>query len=511
MFPKCIPGLSPRIRLLTYISVVLLTGGLVASCAHTSADLRAPANGQTENAKENLKVVRSHPDRASGVVQLTGKDLVLGQKEFPHRTPADPTPFVNSQTGELLIYGTQVDGTGFSYLKYPNKAEMLRGAEGQLVASNVYLPNHKMMKGAEAIWDTYRLPYAVLLQAFPKATLERSYRSMGIPQGSDLYYGGIALQESAPNLPHSGELGRWTTDNWRRRVHVIAPVKGHMQILATPVFNPIQPGKTEKAYPGFGHLPFLPGDYIGHAYGPNFKLVPTASGMQLWVISEEVTRRVNETGIPAEVTEIVARRMISPFQATSEGKVTLVTVNDKNGQPHPDSDRGEKMAHTKLIEGFRPTSVTPEGLRITKRAERVGGSLRLVDIPVAEQKEYFFLTGSPGNFAGDDYDAILAYREGGAIGTYQIINDRDGVRWKRYLAGIKKAYNLSWAGRGAFLQDDDGAWWLMFHAVDKDLKPYGSYSGVIPANTPEYHRNLYVVPVDFYLNENGEPDMLVAF
>jgi hypothetical protein len=476
------------------------------ACSHSAVmpDARTPANGPSNYNKASLAVVRPHMDRNSGVVQLTGKDLVVGQNAFPKRTPADPMPFSDPMTGELIIYGTQVDGTGFSYLKYPNKGEMLRGAGGELIANDVYLPNHKLMRGSEAVWDTYRLPYTVLQQAFSPQALEKSYRALGIPLESDLYYGGIALQEN-------GSLGRWTTDNWRRRVHVIAPIQGSLQILASPVFNPIRKGASEHDYKGFGHLPFLPGNYIGHAYGPNFKLVRTAKGTELWIISEEVTRRVNETGIPAEVTEIVARKMISPFQASAASRTTLVSVNDKSGKPHPDSDRGEKMAHTKLIEGFRPTSVTPEGLRITKKMELVGGTVRLIPISPEEQKEYFFLTGSPGNFAGDDYDAIVAVRESSAIGKYEILTNSDGYSWKRFLAGIKKAYNLSWAGRGAFLQDDHNEWWLLFHAVDKDLKPDGSYNGVIPSNTPEYHRNLYAVPIEFFLDENGHPDMLVRY
>lgn len=491
---------------------VFLVGaiGFSLACSHSriAGESRVPANGESSGSKENLTKVRPYLDRNSGVIQLTGKDLVVGQKEFPKRTPADPMPFVESTTGELHIYGTQVDGTGFSYLKYHNKEELLRGIPGELVATDVYLPlgadpTPKIMRGAEAVWDTYRLPYSVLSQVFRQSDLERSYAQLSIAKGSDLYYGGIALQKRKPN----GDvlLGRWTTDNWRRRVHVIASVQGRLQILAKPVFNPIPESASEKSYPGFGHLPFLPGNYIGHAYGPNFKLVKGRKGLELWVISEEVTRRVPErNGIPVEVTEIVARRMTSPFQADPKSAIVLVSVNDKTGKPHPDSDRGEKMAHTKLIEGFRPTSVTPEGVRITQR--QVGGKME--GIPTAEQKEYFFLTGSPGNFAGDDYDAIVAYREGSAIGKYEIISNENGS-WKRFLMPIKKAYNLSWAGRGAFMQDDNKEWWLLFHAVDKDLKPDGSYSGVIPSNTPEYHRNLYAVPVEFFINESGRPDLLV--
>jgi hypothetical protein len=231
--------------------------------------------------------------------------------------------------------------------------------------------------------------------------------------------------------------------------------------------------------------------------------------MELWVISEEVTRRLDDQNPPAEVTEIMARKMINPFQASETDKVLLVSVNGEGTTAHPDSDRGEKMAHTKLIEGFRPTSVNPEGVRITKRAVMDDGYVSFMPIPENEQREVFFLTGSPGNFAGDDYDAILAYNTESPVKPYKMITAKDGHSWKRFLASIKKTYNLSWAGRGSFIQDDNKEWWLLFHAVDKDLKPDGSYSGVIPANTPEYHRNLYAVPVEFYMNLKGEPDMIV--
>lgn len=496
-----------RIALAAFLSLSLScahTKDPNANLAHLSQEARVPANGSASNiSKAQIARERTEMNRNSGVVQLTGKDIVLGQTKFPNRTPADPVPYVDPRTGEVFIYGTQVDGTGFSYLKYKNKNELLRGAPGKLVASQVFLPNGKVMKGAEAVWDTYRLPYSVLQQVFTADQLQASYRKHNIVPGTDLYYGGIAL--SGKNL------GKWTEDNWRRRVHAIAPIKNRLQIIERPVFNPIDPKAKTSDYPGFGHLKFLPGDYIGHAYGPNFKLVKTNLGVELWIISEEVTRRVNERQYPAEVTEIVARKMISPFEASETEKVLLVSVNGPDNNPHPDSDRGEAMRHTKLIEGFRPTSITPEGIRIDKRAVLEDGYSSFVQIPESEQKEFFFLTGSPGNFAGDDYDSIVAVRESTPIGPYKMISTADGRSWKRFLAGIKKTYNLSWAGRGSFLQDDNKEWWLLFHAVDKDLKPDGSYGGVIPANTPEYHRNLYAVPVEFFINLKGEPDMIVRF
>jgi hypothetical protein len=466
-----------------------------------------------QQSKGKIKMESAFVDRTRGVIQLTGQHLVPGQKVFPERTPADPVPFLDPVTKELYIYGTQVDGTGFSYLKYKNAGYAVRGVKPELIAKNVYLPNGQVVNGKEAIWDTYRLPFKTLEEVFSKAELMEAYRKHGLDFGSDVHFGGIALQET-------GALGRWTTDNWRRRVHPIGQVDGKLQIIAEPVFNPIAAGMTEKNHPeghvGFGDLPFLPGDYIGHAYGPNFKLVKNPAGkMELWIISEEVTRRVLDHGKNVEVTEIVARKMVSPFETSAlpEDREVILTVNennDPNGKPHADSDRGKEMSYTKLIEGFRPMSLSFKGYHITKQEVIVNGKKVYVDRPreEAEKDEFFFMTGSSGNFAGDDYDARVAVRKGSAIGPYQMIKEAGSQSWKGFLKELKKKYKLSWAGRGAFLEVD-GQYWLIFHAADKDIYPDGSYTGPIPPNTHEYHRNLYAVPVEFFINVRGEPDMRV--
>ncbi len=488
---------------ITYLPNLLQSCLLALSLSVALPGCSTPPNverASVKDGKEELRRVRAKADRASGVVQLTGKELVRGQTKFPGRTPADPVAFVDEKTGEVFVYGTQVEGTGFSYLKYKDKNDLLRGAPGELISRDVYLPNGEKMVGKEAIWDTYRLPYQALTEVFSEKSLVEFYERNRIRAGSDLYFGGVALQED-------GALGRWTQDNWRRRVHPIAEIDGRLQILRTPVFNPIRKGASETDHPGFGRLPFLPGNYIGHAYGPNFKIVDRGQRKELWIISEEVTRRVGKPN-PVEVTEILARRMKTPVLAERRS-VLLASVNDDQGKPHPDSNRGKEMAHTKLIEGFRPTSLTAEGIRITKRAVRVPGGVSYITDRNLAKREYFFLAGSPGNFAGDDYDVILSVREKSAIGFHEIIREPGSTSWKRYLSEIKRKYRLSWAGRGSFLRDDSGDWWLLFHGVDKDLKPDGSYGGVIPPNTEEYHRNLYAVPVDFVINEEGKPDMRV--
>ncbi|MES3036434.1 MAG: hypothetical protein V4736_00885, partial [Bdellovibrionota bacterium] len=342
------------------VFMVFSTVLVVSNFAHAIAckgvlTPKSVAQKYKEN-KARIKMERTKPDREGGLVQITGKDLKPGQTSFPERTPADPFVFEDAKTGEIHVYGTQVDGTGFSFLKYKRKSDFLRGKKPEIVNKKVYLPNGTVAEGKEAIWDTYRLSYETLSQVFSKEELELAYGKQGIDKGSDLYFGGVALQKS-------GDLGRWTTDNWRRRVHPIGTVNNRLQILKDPVFNKIKDEATETDYPGFGMLPFLPGNYIGHAYGPNFKLVKNNEGtLELWVISEEVTRRVDANGKPAEVTEIIGRKMISPFQASPDG-IVMVSVNGKDGKPHPDSDRGPEMGNTKLLEGFRPTSVTPEGLR----------------------------------------------------------------------------------------------------------------------------------------------------
>lgn len=80
-------------------------------------------------------------------------------------------------------------------------------------------------------------------------------------------------------------------------------------------------------------------------------------------------------------------------------------------------------------------------------------------------------------------------------------------------AGVLESSDLEYLQRGGLkdfaLGENEGQWWLLFHAADKDLKPDGSYGGVIPPNTHEYHRNLYAVPVEFFINQQGVPDMRV--
>src|SRR5687768_3152935 len=59
-----------------------------------------------ENAVSKAQATYPHPQREAGPVQLTGKEIQVGQLDFPDRTPADPSVFVNSTTGEAEIYGT---------------------------------------------------------------------------------------------------------------------------------------------------------------------------------------------------------------------------------------------------------------------------------------------------------------------------------------------------------------------------------------------------------------------
>ncbi|WP_141731667.1 hypothetical protein [Oligoflexus tunisiensis] len=361
------------------------------------------------------------------------------------------------------------------------------------------------MQGKEAIWDTLRLAFRHLKEAFPD--IETFYAQNGIRSGSDMYYGGIALNPD-------GTLGDFPRDNWRRRIHpIMERPDGQLEVIAAPVFNPIPPEAKTSDYIGFGMLPSLPGNYLGHAYGPNFKLVGSGDSQsgrtELWMIHEEVCRRVRIHDKPVEITEIFARRMITPFLAESNS-VRLVSVEAPNGSLAPDACRGPLLNYTKLLEGFRPTRVDADGIRIVHRAERSGsGAITYVHDPELARKEYFFLTGSSGNFSGDDYDVIMAVRESSAIGPYRLITETGSPRWKRYLRSIKRAHGLSWAGRGSFISDEHGRWFLLFHAVDKTLKPGGSYTGVIPPNTEEYHRNIYLVPIEFVINPEGEPDLRV--
>lgn len=434
------------------------------------------------------------------LVQLTGKDLVPGQTVFPERTPADPFVFVDEAEGAAYIYGTQVEGRGISYLRYPKLEVLLQGGAYQLGQRDVYLGSGDLLAGKEAIWDTYRLSYRVLSQAFP--AVEEFYRQHNVKRGSDLFYGGVALRAD-------GSLGDFPEENWRRRIHAIAERDdGCLELISRPLFNPIPSSAKTSDYPGFGELLGLPGDYLGHAYGPNFKLVASSQGPpSLWIIHEEITRRVRIRGKLVELSEIFARRMLDPFTAAEE-RVKLLGVEDLRGRLAPDSCRGPLLSYTKLIEGFRPTSVDPEGIRIAYRAQKRRGRVEYVYEPELAAEEHFFLTGSSGNFAGDDYDVLMATRSGTAIGPYEMVRRSRGSRWKRYLQEIKAAYQLSWAGRGSFIADSAGQWWLLFHAVHKAHHPAGSYSGIIPPNTHEYHRNIYAVPLCFVLNLKGEPDVI---
>jgi hypothetical protein len=414
----------------------------------------------------------------SELLQLTGHDLRTGQTSFPDRTPADPVAFVEDATGAAFIYGTQVAGSGLTFLRYPDLKTLLAGGSYTRMTRDVYLPNGQKLEGREAIWDASRLSYHDLNACFPKVAV--FYQEQKIKAGSDILYAGIALNPD-------GTLGEFPAENWRRRIHaMVERDDGRLEVIAEPVFNPIPTNAKTSDYIGFGLLPSLPGNYLGHAYGPNFKI----EGGELWMIHEEVCRRALIHDKPVEITEIFARRMLNPLHAEPQS-VRLVSVENPDGTLSADACRGPLLSYTKLLEGFRPTHVNEGGIRLEGDPQR----------------EYFFLTGSSGNFAGDDYDVIMAVREGSAIGPYRLITDPDSGRWKRYLKDIKKAHGLSWAGRGSFVEDDDGGWHLLFHAVDKAMKPDGSYTGVIPANTEDYHRNLYLVPIEFFLNERGEPDV----
>jgi hypothetical protein len=425
----------------------------------------------------NQKEMRTM-DHQSELLQLTGHDLRPGQTLFPDRTPADPVVFVDNATGKAMIYGTQVEGSGLTYLRYPDLKTLLAGGSHTRMTRDVYLSSGQKLQGREAIWDALRLGYHYLQACFPH--VDEFFRDHHIKAGSDIYYGGVALKRD-------GTLGAFPADNWRRRIHAMVEREdGRLELIADPVFNPIPVTAKTSDYTGFGRLSTLPGNYLGHAYGPNFKIEKD----ELWMIHEEVCRRVPIHNQPVEITEIFARRMLTPLHAEARS-VRLVSVENPDGSLSPDACRGPLLNYTKLLEGFRPTHVGSGGIRLDG----------------APRREFFFLTGSSGNFAGDDYDVIMAVREGSAIGPYRLISDPDTGRWKRYLRDIKEAHGLSWAGRGCFVQDEDDGWHLLFHAVDKSMKPNGSYNGAIPPNTDAYHRNLYLVAIEFFLNERGEADV----
>ncbi|HYX32934.1 MAG TPA: hypothetical protein VE954_07450, partial [Oligoflexus sp.] len=362
-----------------------------------------------------------------GIVQLTGKSLRPHQSTFPDRTPADPVAFIDQDTGEACIYGTQVDGSGICFLRYRSLSALLKGEDYERVSRDVHLPGGRKLEGKEAIWDTFRLAYHHLQEAFPD--LETFYARHGIKPASDIYYGGVALKAD-------GTLGDFPVDNWRRRIHpIVERPDGTLELIPNPAFNPIPAHAKTTDYIGFGQLPALPGNYLGHAYGPNFKLVRSdvsVSGRtELWMIHEEVCRRVMIEGRPAEITEIFARRMTSPFEAELDS-VRLLSAESPDGILSPDSCRGPLLNYTKLLEGFRPTQVEPAGVLITRRAHRTeSGALEYVYDPDLAKQEYFFLTGSSGNFCGDDYDVMMAVREGSAIGPYRLITKPGSSRWKR--------------------------------------------------------------------------------
>src|SRR5687768_3371852 len=112
------------------------------------------------------------------IIQLTGGDLLPGQKSFPKRSPADPVAFIDEVTREAFIYGTQVDGSGITFLRYSNVNALLQGGAFDLRSHPVYLPDGKILAGKEAIWDTFRLAFRHLKAAFP--TIDASYAKHGI-------------------------------------------------------------------------------------------------------------------------------------------------------------------------------------------------------------------------------------------------------------------------------------------------------------------------------------------
>lgn len=423
------PGMKPQRNL----ALALLVLASVAGPGTTRAAEPATAGHAPRVKVAPLRV-------PGGVVQLTGKNLRVGQTRFRKRGPADPFAHIAAD-GSVAIYGTVTSvprGGKHTFVRFSSFEAMERG--GPYTTEKLDL--EPALTGKEMAWDF---------------SLHRW------PDGTDVLYAGV-MTPTARRTVHA----KWPDDNWTRRIYAFAKnAKGKWVMRGEPLFNPVTRA--------------TPATMIGHAYGHDFKTVtvdsPAGPVTETWLFHEEISGEIQTPAGPRLKTEIFARKMLDPFTASTR-RVKIFGV----GSP---ARHGARASGDHTVEGPRPFEVTIEGEKV------------------------HFIAFSGGDFYADNYDVNFAYRKGSAIGPYAGLTSGQGPNRQliAYAKQIKEKYGLSWVGRPQVIARPDGTFRALFHGVSKAVLPGGEYTGTKPAALDDYHRNIYLVPIEFKRGRAGVPEI----
>jgi hypothetical protein len=365
-----------------------------------------------------------------GIRQLTGMDLKVGQTNHPDKGPADPVVYETAD-GRIQLYGTQSRN---GYLEYPSWEAFLKGEGGTQKYLDLYHPDGTKIAGEEAAWD-------LLPHRWPN----------GRGGFEEVLYAGAMT-------PTGGRKeARWPEDNWNRRIYAFREDRqGRWVRDKEPLFSP--PPEQES--------------WADHSYGHHFI---TDENGDTWVFYEKVSQAVDPQGKPAPYkTEIFARKMISPTQASAEER-PILRVGDN---PYPSMRR---TIGGFLVEGPRPSKVS------------VGG------------KDFYFVGFSSGDFSTDRYFVNVAWSTK-IDGEYKPVLNKQGSDLLDLGERAKEALDLSWGpARPHFFQDPKGKWWVVFHAVEKGILPDNDYTRWPGRNLADFHRNIYLAPVEITLGADGNP------
>jgi hypothetical protein len=387
----------------------------------------AAASRASDRDVARMRRTLAKADPSRGIRQITGKDLRPGQRRFDLRLPADPYVDVLPD-GRVQIYGTFE-----SFVEFDGLDDFLRGGPYRTAR----IPTDHDLSN-EASWDH-------LIHRWPG--------------GEEVMYGGVIT-------PTDGRTkASFPADNWTRRIYAYRKdAAGKWVLDRRPLFNDVAPGQRPS--------------FLGHSYGHHFRthtrIVDGKPVTETWLYHEEV---VAEQPLR---TEMFARRMLSPYRASSR-KVKILGV-DPVGAP----EIGRRSSGDYLVEGPRPFEVTIDG------------------------EPYSFVSFSSGDYSSDNYDINFAWRKGGTPGLHTpILDPRSPTpRLKGFGQALKARYDLSWLGRAHVIRDARGTYWAVFHAVDKRVLADHDYTR--PAgNIDEFQRNTYAVPLRFGKAADGTPEIEV--
>lgn len=415
----------------------------------------------------------------------------------------------------------RVDATGRSGFRFPTLETFLRGgnhdsrrfpivrrwADGTRTDD----PAHPWIDGwdgAIAKWpvrDSRGRVTAYQLVAY-LGMMEQPYRLIGA-QGDELH-------ERFPSM----DLHNFSRSRWAFHVAVVNGVETWTAIGPVMGNKPLAPSRDPRVPMHERGQWVSPGHHHGYGGRPlmdNDGVVMEHDGTP-WMILEMVTEQKTvdhgggATGYLPWITEIVAVRMKSPFEAyapgerlpdgrTAEGYVKLCSVRDKDGSFNPASDR-HGLGY--LIEGFN----------LMGRPVRIG------------RKSYWVGFASPNNYTGA-YGVTMWIREEslGPIGEYTPLVDDAGV-WRDITAEFRRQYGMpGWFGRGdGFFTPEQlkrmaagtGAggevpFQMIAHGVNRQSLPPGFALSGWPAHGTYafYLRAQWLLFGRFFENAKGLPDV----